>query len=46
MRSGLVAPVALEEAAKACGWLVPLGHAHPKRNGPPLGGRDETLRNP
>jgi len=39
-------PVALVEAAKAWGWLVPLGHARPKRNGPELGGRDETLRNP
>ncbi|MDP2700855.1 MAG: cation-translocating P-type ATPase C-terminal domain-containing protein, partial [Candidatus Rokubacteria bacterium] len=39
-------PVALVEAAKAWGWLVPLGHARPKRNGPEPGGRDETLRNP
>ena len=36
----------LVEAAKAWGWLVPLGHARPKRNGPEPGGRDETLRNP
>jgi len=39
-------PVAVVEAAKAWGWLVPLGHVRPKRNGPELGGRDETLRNP
>jgi hypothetical protein len=46
MRSGVGAPVALVEAAKAWGWLVPLGLARPKRNGPEPGGRNETLRNP